>query len=128
MMFINAFVAAAVLAGSAVTALPSALPAEEGLLPTGEGVVSRTIQLCRNKGLTFCGKEAEAPVDTCVDITKGNDMITSFDTGSLTCTFYSKNWCDLSGEYFEFTGKTDDIATTPELESWDNDISSYECK
>ncbi|KAJ5051619.1 uncharacterized protein L3040_001394 [Drepanopeziza brunnea f. sp. 'multigermtubi'] len=121
MMFINAFVAAAVLAASAVTAVPSALPIDKE-------VASRTIQICRNKNLAFCDKDAEAPPASCVDLIPYNDIITSIDTGSLTCTFYSKHWCDLSGEYFDHTGVIEDLATYPGLEQWDNDISSYECQ
>ncbi|KAI9049355.1 hypothetical protein LZ554_006389 [Drepanopeziza brunnea f. sp. 'monogermtubi'] len=109
MMFINAIVAAAVLAASAVTA-------------------KNTIEICRNNDLVFCEYRAEAYSNVCVDVpTEYNNLISSFDTWGLTCKFYAEPGCVADSEFFEHNGKINALNTAKDPVGWDDRISSYQC-
>ncbi|KAI9054327.1 hypothetical protein LZ554_001492 [Drepanopeziza brunnea f. sp. 'monogermtubi'] len=122
MMFMNAIVAAAVLAASVVTAAPAEVAARK----------ERTIKICRSKHWTSCANDASAPPGICKSMTKlspGNmdNMASSLDTRSATCTFYNDPDCQTAGGYFEFTGSLGNLKTHTGLQQFQDQLSSYKC-
>ncbi|KAJ5033637.1 uncharacterized protein L3040_008749 [Drepanopeziza brunnea f. sp. 'multigermtubi'] len=111
MKFINAIVAAAVLAASAVTA-------------------KETIEICRNNLLVFCEINAPAWNRDCVELgVEYDNLVSSFDTRGLTCEFYDEPGCSKDTAWFEHTGKMPALNAAPAgKEGWDDRISSYKCK
>ncbi|KAI9046510.1 hypothetical protein LZ554_009257 [Drepanopeziza brunnea f. sp. 'monogermtubi'] len=86
MMFINAIVAAAILAASVVTAAPAA----EVLAPRQ----ARTIKLCRSKHWTSCANSSPAAPGACQNLSwlpgvgDFTDLVSSLDTRGAQCTFF----------------------------------------
>ncbi|EKD20288.1 hypothetical protein MBM_00970 [Drepanopeziza brunnea f. sp. 'multigermtubi' MB_m1] len=137
-MFINAIVAAAILAASTVTAAPSAsIVARQG---------KGTIQLCRDAGYVDCYDMTYDP-NQCSKIPspsyllkveaykvkanndkidRFNDSITSLGLKKNTCTFYADPDCN--GASFSSGEDVPDISKVLTVTALlDNKISSFQC-
>ncbi|KAJ5038435.1 uncharacterized protein L3040_007296 [Drepanopeziza brunnea f. sp. 'multigermtubi'] len=119
-MFINAIVAAAILAASTVTAAPSAsIVARQG---------KGTIQLCRDAGYVDCYDMTYDP-NQCTNndkIDRFNDSITSLGLKKNTCTFYADPDCN--GASFSSGEDVPDISKVLTVTALlDNKISSFQC-
>ncbi|KAI9049139.1 hypothetical protein LZ554_006987 [Drepanopeziza brunnea f. sp. 'monogermtubi'] len=120
MMFINAILATAALAASAVTAVPADLAARQA---------GKTIKLCRDANLVNCREWPYQP-DTCVDVwpnAEFDDQVSSLDTYGINCKFVMDVGCSESSGSFDWAGSFPDIKGS-KFDSSNNAISSFTCK
>ncbi|KAI9047594.1 hypothetical protein LZ554_008307 [Drepanopeziza brunnea f. sp. 'monogermtubi'] len=116
MMFINAIVAATILAASTVIAAPPAAI---------QSRQTHSIDICEDPGWNACQPIPMTP-GKCRNIQQ-NDKMTGFNTRGFTCSFYVNSACKKIGGMFEYKGDLDDLLKDSAIAQYNDQISSFLC-